>query len=124
MPYKILKIPPIPVPSSVANLLNCNTTSITGPVGYTPTQDYLVVKHVAVVNNDSAAPHTLTLYKGATGASAAGTEWCAAGLSVPANGSIQLFYGEARFDATDFLTGVADTASKLVLIIDANIGVS
>jgi hypothetical protein len=120
---KRLNIEPIAVPATVTNLLNCAIASLSGPVGYTQTQPYLIVKHIAVVNNDSSA-HTLTLYKGATGASAAGTQFGAAGLSIPANTTVQVFYGEHRFDSGDFLTGIADTASKLVLNIDAEIGLA
>jgi len=119
MQTKLANIPPIALSASAANLLNCNVTALTGPVGITLTQPYLVILHIRVVNNDSAA-HTCKLFKGATGAAAVGTEFAFAGESIAANSHAD-WYGKARFDATDFLTGFADTANKLTLNIDAEI---
>lgn len=119
---KILNIEPIAVPNAVGNLLNSGITSLAGPVGYTQTQPYLIIKHMRV-NNKTSSPVSLTLYKGATGGSAAGTEFGFVNVSVPANSGLD-WYGQARFDSADFLTGVAGAATSLVLNIDAEIGVS
>lgn len=119
---KILNIQPVALGTSAANILNCGITSLAGPVGYTQTQPYLVLKHVRAVNNDSVA-HTVKTFKGATAASAVGTEVMFAGTSVPANSWVEWF-GQMRLDSADFLTGLADVANKVTLEIDAEIGVS
>lgn len=119
---KTLNIPPIAVPNTVGNLLNCAISSLAGPVGYTQTQPYLILKHIRA-HNKTNAPVSLTLYKGATGASAPGTEFAFAAVPVPANSYLD-WVGLARFDAADFLTGVAGSASAIVLEIDGEIGLS
>jgi hypothetical protein len=119
---KILNIEPVALSAAAANILNCAITSLAGPVGYTQTQPYVIVKHVRAVNNDSTA-HTAKLFKGATGASAVGTEVIFAGTSIAAN-SFSDWYGQMRLDSSDFLTGLADVANKITLEIDAEIGLS
>ena len=119
---KKLNIPSAYVPNAAGNLLNGAVGSLAGPVGFTMTQPYILVKHIRLNNKDSSA-HTVTLYKGATGASAGGTEFAFAAVSVAAK-SYADWYGEARFDSTDFLTGIADAASQVVINIDAEIGLS
>jgi vacuolar-type H+-ATPase subunit B/Vma2 len=91
-------------------------------VGYTQTQPYIIIKHMRVVNND-ASNHTIKLFKGATGASAVGTEVAFSGTTIGAN-SFSDWYGQLRLDSADFLTGFADVANKLTLNIDAEIGIS
>lgn len=118
---KPLNIEPIAVPTSVGNLLNCNVTSVAGPVGFTMTQPYIIVKHARLVNTTNA-PITVTLYKGATGGSSTSATWQFPGVSVPANGSLDTFV-QTRFDAADFLTGVA-SATGVVLNLDAEIGLA
>jgi hypothetical protein len=121
---KFLNIQPQFVPAAAGNLLNCNITSVVGPVGFTATQPYLLVTHVRVTNNDNAATHTVKLFKGATSGSAAGTEvFWAGGATLSVAGWLDWF-GTVRFDSADFLTGIADTASKVTIEIDAEIGFS
>lgn len=126
---KILNIQPQFVPAAAGNLLNPTITTLTGPVGFTATQPYLIITHIRVTNNDAAAAHTVKLFKGATGGSAAGTEviW-AGGASIPAaaagNQPWLDWYGKLRVDAADFITGVADIASKVTIEFDAEIGFS
>lgn len=119
---KILNIEPVALSAAAANILNCAIGSLTGPVGYTQTQPYIIVKHVRAVNNDSAA-HTAKLFKGASGAQAVGTEVIFAGTSIAAN-SYADWFGQMRLDSADFLTGLADVANKITLEIDAEIGLS
>jgi hypothetical protein len=119
---KVLNIEPIALGASAANILNPNITSLSGPVGFTMTQPYILITHIRVVNNDSSN-HQATLYKGATGGSTATTAAIWSGTTIGAN-SYADWYGKLRLDAADFLTGFADSANKLVLNIDAEIGVS
>jgi hypothetical protein len=119
MQAKILNIPPAFIPAAVGNLLNCALGSLSGPVGFTMTQPYLVIKRIRIMNLDSAQ-HIVTLYKGATGGSAAGTQWGFAATPIPGGSSVESFE-EARFDSGDFLTGICDTASVCIINIDADI---
>jgi hypothetical protein len=122
MQNKQLNIPPAYVPGTVGNLFNCGITSLSGPVGYTQTQPYVILKHVRIMNNDSS-PHTVTFYKGATGGSTGGTEVMFDHVSVPANSYLD-WQGYMRFDSADFLSGVADSASKITWNGDGEIGLA
>ena len=119
---KTLNLQPFALAAAAANILNCNVTSLAGPVGVVVAQPYMILKHIRAINNDVGA-HTVKTFKGATGASAVGTEYAFAGTSVPAN-SYADWYGLARFDAADFLTGFADVANKITLNIEGEIGIS
>jgi hypothetical protein len=120
---KTLNIPPVALTTTLTtNILNCNVTSLAGPVGFTMTQPYIILKHLRVVNK-TGTPATVSLWKGATGANAAGTEFYFAATSVPANSYVDS-YGVSRFDAADFLVGGAGTTTALTLIMEGEIGIS
>jgi len=118
---KKLNVPPIIVSTTVTNLMNCIITTLTpGGIGFTGTQPYMLIKHIRAVNT-SSNPLTLSLYKGATGASAAGTQFGFGTATIAAN-SWSDFYTENRFDA-DYLTGIASGVG-IVLNVAAEIGIS
>ena len=120
---KIINIPPIALTTTLTtNILNPNVTSLAGPVGFTMSQPYLIIKHVRV-SNKTASAATFSLWKGATGANAAGTEWIGTGVSVPANSYFD-WYGQARIDAADFIVGGSNTATALTITFEGEIGVS
>lgn len=122
MANKKLNIQPLIVSTTVTNLLNCTVTTLTpGGVGFTGAQPYVLVKHIRAVNY-SSNPLTLTLYKGATGASAAGTQFGFPGVTIAAN-SWSDFYTENRFDSGDYMTGIGSGVG-IVLNIAAEIGVA
>ena len=104
------------------NLFNTAITSLSGPVGYTQTQPYALFRHARVTNKTGTAA-TVSLWKGATGANTAGTEWNWTAASVAANYWLD-WYGYARFDAADFLVGGAGTATALTLMLEGEIGLS
>jgi hypothetical protein len=104
------------------NILNCNVTSVAGPVGFTMTQPYLLLRHIRVVNKTASAA-TFSLWLGATAGNVAGTEVIGQGLSVPANLFVEWF-GLMRLDAADFLVGGAGTATALSIEGEGEIGVS
>ena len=106
--------------NAAANILNGAITSLAGPVGWTPIQPRLIVKHIRIVNK-TAANHTVTLYIGATGASAAGTEFAFNGESIGANNHSD-WYGEMTLESTDFLTGLADANTALTINIEYEAG--
>lgn len=101
------------------NILNPAITSLAGPVGFTATQPYIILRHIHIVNKTAGAV-TFSLWKGATGANAAGTElWT--GKSIPANDSFEA-YGYWRFDAADFLVGGASAGTSLAISGEGEIG--
>ena len=73
---------------------------------------YDVITHIHVVNKTAGAV-TFTLYLGATGANAAGTELFT-GYSVAANSSYD-WYGRLKMTSTDFLVGGASAATSLTI---------
>lgn len=102
------------------NILNCGVTSLAGPVGLTLTQPYLIINHIRVVNKTAGAV-TFSLWLGATGANAAGTEVIGQGVSVAANSTYD-YYGYLRMDATDFLVGGASAATSMSITFEGEIG--
>jgi hypothetical protein len=120
---KLINIQPVALTTTLTtNILNCNITSVAGPVGFTMTQPYLLIKHVRITNKTTAAA-TFSLWKGATAANAAGTEIIGTGLSVAPNSSYD-WYGLLRLDAADFIVGGAGTATALTISFEGEIGVS
>jgi len=73
--------------------------------------------------NKTAGAVTFSLWLGATGANAAGTEVIGQALSVPANSYVD-WYGALRLDAADFLVGGASAATSLSIQGEGEIGVS
>jgi len=104
------------------NILNPNVTSLAGPVGFTMTQPYIILRHIRIVNKTAGAV-TFSLWLGATGANAAGTEVIGQGYSVAANSAFD-WYGSLRIDAADFLVGGASAATSLSIEGEGEIGVS
>jgi hypothetical protein len=76
---------------------------------------FTVMKHIHIANVTASAA-TVTLYIGATGGSAGGTE-IFKGLSIPANSSYD-YYCNRKLLSTDFLSGLSNTASALVIDIE------
>ena len=75
---------------------------------------FWVVKHIRLTNTDSTA-RTVTLYKGATGGSANGTQLCSA-KSIPANDVVDLYFPSGdRWTTADFMSGFASTASVVTI---------
>jgi len=104
------------------NIVNPTITSLAGPVGYTQTQPYLVIRHIRIVNKTAGAV-TFSLWLGATGANTAGTEVIGNALSVAANSAFD-WYGMLRLDAADFLVGGASAATSLTFEAEGEIGIS
>lgn len=73
---------------------------------------YDVIRHIHVANKSVNAA-TFTIYLGATGANAAGTELFF-NVNVPAGGTFD-WYGALKLTSTDFLVGGASAATSLVI---------
>lgn len=68
-----------------------------------------------MVTNKTAGAVTFTMYLGATGANAAGTEQFTA-VSIPANTTVTFpFYGGLKMVSTDFLVGGASAGTSLTI---------
>lgn len=74
---------------------------------------YDVITHIHVVNKTAGAV-TFSLWLGATGANAAGTELFN-GYSVAANSTYD-WYGRLKMTSTDFLVGGASAATSLTIV--------
>jgi hypothetical protein len=93
------------------------TTSLTTNV-YNNTSALIFdsIKQINVANKTGTAA-TFTLYLGATGANAAGTEIFTA-VSVPANTTSSFYFNPGlKMTSTDFLVGGAGTTTALVITI-------
>lgn len=86
---------------------------------YTPPASAIVttIRHIHVANVTGAAV-VFTLYVGGTGGSTGGTELFKA-VSVPANAYVD-YYPVLPMLSTDFLTGVAGSASALTITVEGD----
>lgn len=67
--------------------------------------------------NVTAAAVNYTLYIGGTGGSTGGTE-IAKAVSIPANTSVPLYFGDGiAMATTDFLTGLASASSSITIVV-------
>lgn len=117
---KAFRFGPVAVANAAGNLLNPPTAS--GGVNGGTSGQYIVLRHIRIVNKTAGAV-TFSGYIGATGGSAAGTEFIGTALSIPAN-SYHDWYGAVRLDVADFLTGLASAATSLTITGEGEIGVA
>lgn len=103
------------------NLLNPPTA--TGGVNAGSSAQYILLKHIRVVNKTGGAA-SYSLWLGATGANVAGTEIIAQGKSVKANDVDDWYSPGLRIDASDFLVGGASVVSTLTIEGEGQIGVA
>lgn len=124
-PNKTFRFGPVAAANAAANLLNGAVTSLAGPVGVTLSQPVIYLKHVMATNKTGAAA-TVSLFIGATGGSAAGTECAWSAKQVPANDSIDKYFGGqgVRLDSADFLTGLASAAATITIEGECEVGFS
>jgi hypothetical protein len=119
---------------TTTNILNPNVTSLAGPVGFTLTQPYIILRHIRVTNKTNASAF-FALWLGVTAGNAAGTEVIAGGAATAgtlnANTGVAVsgnnildWNGILRIDAADFLVGGAGTATALTIEGEGEIGVS
>lgn len=76
---------------------------------------YTIIRHIHVTNVTGAAV-VFSLYIGGTGGSTAGTELFKS-KSVEAGATFD-YYCAQRMDSTDFLSGIAGSASALVIVVE------
>jgi hypothetical protein len=108
--------------TSVANILTPQT--LTGGVGVpsNTTGTYHVIRILMIVNK-SASPVTFSFWKGATGASAAGTEVFGNALQITGNQTVY-YPVQMRLDVGDYLTGQASANTSLTVTPMGEIGIA
>lgn len=117
---KVIRVGPTAVTNAVTNFFNPPTT--TGGVGAgSPLNCYAILRHIRVVNKTAGAV-AISLFIGATGASAAGTEFAWSATSVAANSFVEWF-GMVRMDVADFLTMLAGANTSLVMNAEGELGI-
>lgn len=120
---KVVRFGPVALSNTLTtNILNPALGSLAGPVGFTMTQPYVILRHIRIVNKTAGAV-TFSLWIGASGANAAGTEFAGIGTSVPANTAID-WYGLLRLDSGDYLVGGASAATSLSFEAEGEIGLA
>lgn len=112
-------------PLALTNTLTTNVlnpATATGGVNAGTSNQYIILRHVRVLNKTAGAV-TFSLWLGATGGNVAGTEVIGTAKSVPANDSVD-WWGAMRLDAADFLVGGASAATSLTIQGEGEVGVS
>jgi len=101
-----------------------NAPTLTGGTTVPPnsTNSYYILRHIRIVNK-TVSPASVSLWKGATGANTAGTEFGFQGTSIAANSYID-WYGALRLDTTDFIVGGSNTATALSFEAEGEMGVA
>ena len=94
------------------NILNGPAQAAAG-VGIGAQNVRMILRHIRIVNKTAGAV-TFSLWLGATGGNAAGTEVIGIGLSVAANSAYD-WYGMLPMDTADFLVGGASAATSLTI---------
>jgi len=118
---KIFRFGPLALTNTTTtNLLN--PAAATGGVNGGSAGQYVVLRHIRIVNKTAGAV-TCSLWVGATGANAAGTEFAFQGYSVPANSYVD-WYGVLRLDTADFLVGGASANTSLSIEGEGEVGVA
>lgn len=118
---KVFRFGPLALSNTLTtNILNPATT--TGGTNGGAAAQYIILRHIRIVNKTAGAV-TFSLYLGATGANAAGTEIIGTAYSVAANSAFD-WYGVLRLDSADFLVGGASAATSLTIQGEGEVGVS
>jgi hypothetical protein len=103
---------------TVTNLLNGAFASLSGPVGFTPTQPKIRVKSITVVNPSTTTPVEFALYKNGAGYTTPGAEVLAANAGAF---STVVYPVDVVLDAADFLTGHSVSSGSVTVNISAEI---
>lgn len=118
---KTFRFGPIALTNTLTtNLLN--PAAATGGVNGGASGQYVILRHIRIVNKTAGAV-TFSLWLGATGGNAAGTEVVGQALSVAANAAYD-WYGAMRLDVADFLVGGASANTSLSIEGEGEVGVS
>jgi hypothetical protein len=120
---KVIRFGPVALTTTTStNIINTSITSLAGPVGYTQTQPYVIVRHIRLVSKTTSST-TVSLFIGATGANAAGSEFLGSALPIAGNTAYD-WYGLLRMDAADFMVGSCSAATSVTFEAEGEIGIS
>lgn len=111
--------------TTACNLFNCLITTLSAQgIGFAATQPYALMKHVVVANQLTTSAINVTLYKGGSLNTASGTQWGGlTSVSIAAQSYVH-WYGQARFDSGDYLTGLCSLPLAAVINMEGEIGIS
>lgn len=116
---KIVRFGPVALTTTLTTNIINPAAAGAGAIGYTATASYIILRRMHIANKTAAAA-TFSLWIGATGGNAAGTEWFNV-FSVAAN-SVYDWGGQLRLDAADFLVGGSATTLALVFEAEGEVG--
>lgn len=105
---KITRTGPVTLGVSAANILQGGGGDAT---------KYDRIKHIDIVNRLNV-PVTASLWLGASGGNAAGTELHFATTTIPANSSVP-YYCDKLLKSTEYITGLASQANALTVLIES-----
>lgn len=112
---------PVALTTTLTTNIVASAAAGASAVGYTATATYIILRHIRIVNKTGGAA-TFSLWKGATGANAAGTEVVGTALSVAANSAYD-WYGLMRLEGTNgFLVGGASANTTLTFEAEGEVG--
>jgi len=118
-----VRIGPVALTSTLTTNI-ANPPTLTGGVGLqnAPTNTYMVIRHIRIVNKTASA-HSFSLWLGGSGGNVAGTEVIGQSKSVSAN-DVYDWYGYLRMDPADYLVGGADANTALTIDLEGDIYVA
>ncbi len=119
---KKIRFGPTAITNAASNMINPPTVSGGTGLAGTNSATYVTITKMSVVNKTGSAA-ALQMFIGATGGSAAGTEFAAGTTSIPANQTWS-WGGALRLDTADFLTAIANANTTLVFQAEGEIGVA
>lgn len=112
---------PVALTATLTTNLIAPAAAGAGAVGYVATATYILLRHIRIVNKTGTAA-SFSLWRGATGANAAGTEVVGTGLIIQPNQAYD-WYGTMRLEgASGFLVGGASAAAALTLEAEGEVG--
>ena len=115
----VLRVGPVSIGFAAVNIFNPGV--VAGGVNSPSGNLRGLLKHFRIVNSD-VTDGTISLYLGASGGTAAGTEEVWSGTTVPANSFLDYYANPAlKVDVTDFLVGKSSLNGALVLTIEGEI---
>lgn len=110
--------------TTACNLFNCSITTLAVQgIGFAAAQPYAIQKHIRVMNQLTTSAINVTLYKGTSLTTASGAQFALTSVSIPAQSYVD-WYGQARFDSTDYLTGLSSLPLSAVINMEGEIGIS
>lgn len=118
---KLIRFGPVAMANAATNIVNAPTLAGGTGLAGTNANTYIVLRHIRIVNKTAGAI-TASLYIGATGGSAAGTEFAFNATSIAANSYVD-WYGMVRLEPADFLSGLASAATSLTIEGEGELGV-